>query len=158
VLTLQRRQLDLEAGTLRLDAGTTKNEDGRLVYLTPERKALLAAQLERVEALQRQLGRIIPHLFPHLGGRHRGEQIRDSRKAWSTACRKAGVPGRRLRHDFRRTAVRNMNGGVPERIEGDGTSDAGSLRPLTPREPGRSPGRRPKAGGYGSGHVGGASG
>ena len=36
VLTLQRRQLDLEAGTLRLDAGTTKNEDGRVVYLTTE--------------------------------------------------------------------------------------------------------------------------
>jgi integrase len=31
VLTLQRRQLDLEAGTLRLDAGTTKNDDGRVV-------------------------------------------------------------------------------------------------------------------------------
>jgi hypothetical protein len=35
VLTLERRQLDLEAGTLRLDHGTTKNKDGRLVYLTP---------------------------------------------------------------------------------------------------------------------------
>jgi integrase len=31
VLTLERRQLDLEAETLRLDAGTTKNDDGRLV-------------------------------------------------------------------------------------------------------------------------------
>lgn len=30
VLTLERRQLDLEAGTLRLDPGTTKNDDGRL--------------------------------------------------------------------------------------------------------------------------------
>lgn len=30
VLTLQCRQLDLEAGTLRLDASTTKNEDSRL--------------------------------------------------------------------------------------------------------------------------------
>ena len=28
VLTLERRQLDLEAGTLRLDPGTTKNDDG----------------------------------------------------------------------------------------------------------------------------------
>ena len=51
VLALERRQLDLEAGTLRLDPGTTKNDEGRLVYLTPEIKALLASQLERVEAL-----------------------------------------------------------------------------------------------------------
>ena len=34
VLMLERRPLDLEAGTLRLDTGSTKNDDGRLVYLT----------------------------------------------------------------------------------------------------------------------------
>ncbi len=39
----ERRQLDLEAGTLPLEPGTTKNDEGRLVYLTPELKALLAA-------------------------------------------------------------------------------------------------------------------
>jgi hypothetical protein len=41
VLTLERRHLDLEAGTLRLDPGMTKNAEGRIVYLTPELKALL---------------------------------------------------------------------------------------------------------------------
>lgn len=29
VLTVSRRQVDLEAGTLRLEAGSTKNRDGR---------------------------------------------------------------------------------------------------------------------------------
>jgi integrase len=117
VLVLERRQLDLDVGTLRLDAGTTKNDDGRVVYLTPELKALLAAQLVRVEGLQRRLGRIIPYLFPYLTGKRRsGERRRDFRKAWATACRLAGVPGM-LRHDLRRTAVRNMvNRGVPERV------------------------------------------
>ncbi len=117
VLALERRHLDPEAGTLRLDPGTTKNEDGRLVYLTPELTALLAAQVERVRALEREMGRIIPSLFPHLGGRRRrGQPIGDFKKAWWTACKKAGCPGM-LRHDFRRTAVRNMvNAGVPERV------------------------------------------
>lgn len=117
VLTLERRQLDLEAGTLRLEPGTTKNDEGRLVYLTPELRALLAAQVERIRAVERKTGRIIPYLFPYLSGPHRlGRRRRDFRKAWATACRDSGVPGMH-RHDFRRTAVRNMvNRGVPERV------------------------------------------
>src|SRR6266849_786300 len=72
VLTLERRQLDLEAETLRLDPGTTKNDEGRIVYLTPELKTLLGAQVGRVDTLQRETKRIIPCLFPHLTGRHQG--------------------------------------------------------------------------------------
>lgn len=117
VLTLERRHLDLEVGTLRLDPGSTKNDDGRLVYLTPELKTALVGQLERVRLLERRLGRIVPCIFPHVGrGRRAGQPRLDFRKRWLTACKKAGVPGR-LRHDFRRTAVRNMvNRGVPERV------------------------------------------
>jgi integrase len=123
VLTLERRQLDLEAETLRLDPGQTKNDDGRLVYLTPEIKALLSAQVDRVKALEKRLGRVVPYLFPHLGvkGDHvsrrlAGTQRRDFRRAWVSACKVAGLPGA-IRHDFRRTAVRNLvNEGVPERV------------------------------------------
>ncbi len=116
VLALERRQVDLDSGTLRLDPGTTKNYEGRIVYLTPALKALLAAQLERVERLSKQTRQIIPYLFPHLTGRRAGTQRGDFREAWTTACKKAGVPGM-LRHDLRRTAVRNMvNLGVPERV------------------------------------------
>jgi len=117
VLALERRQLDLEAGTLRLEPGTTKNDEARTVYLTPELDALLITQLERVDRLSKRIKRIVPYLFPHLGGRRRcGERRGDFRKAWETACKNAGVPGK-LRHDFRRTAVRNMvNAGVPERV------------------------------------------
>jgi integrase len=117
VLLLERRQLNLEAGTLRLDAGSTKNDDGRIVYLTAEVELALREQVARVDALQRRLGRIIPWLFPNLRGRLRvGQPRRDIRSAWKTACKQAGVPSR-IPHDFRRTAVRNMvNAGVPERV------------------------------------------
>jgi integrase len=116
VLTLERRQLDLDVGTLRLEPGTTKNDDGRVVYLTPELKVLLAAQVERVRGMEREEGQIIPYLFPHLRGRHKGKRIQDFKRVWRAACVKAGCPSM-LRHDFRRTAVRNMvNVGVPERV------------------------------------------
>jgi integrase len=116
VLTLERRQLDLETGTLRLEPGTTRNDHGRVVYLTPELRALIGTQLERVRSLEREMGQIIPYLFPHLRGPHRGKRLQNFKKAWKTACVKAGCPGM-LRHDFRRTAVRNMvNLAVPERV------------------------------------------
>jgi integrase len=107
VLKLEWRQVDLQQGTLRLDPGTTKNDDGRVVYLTSELKTMFAAQREVVRTLERRLGHAIPYVFVHVGKHHEGKRIQDFKKAWKTACRKAGCPGKR-RHDFQRTAVRNM--------------------------------------------------
>jgi integrase len=106
VLSLEQRQLDLQAGTLTLDPGQTKNGEGRVVRLTPELKVLLT-EVGRVKALEKEMKRIIPALFPHLSGRFTGHPRRDFRRAWATACRRAGCPGM-LRPDLRRTAVRNM--------------------------------------------------
>ena len=39
---------------------------------------------------------------------HDGQAIVDFRKAWKSACKKAGVPGR-LFHDLRRSAVKNLD-------------------------------------------------
>jgi integrase len=114
VLMLERRQLDLKAGTLRLD--TSKNGEPRTVCLTPELKAMLGAQVERVDRLSRKIGRIIAPLFPHPRWRRAGEPRRGFRKRWRSVCKKAGVPGRLL-HDFRRTAVRNLERrGVPRSV------------------------------------------
>jgi hypothetical protein len=46
------RNVDLDAGTIRLDAGITKNDEGRIVYMTPEIKALLSARVARVRTLK----------------------------------------------------------------------------------------------------------
>jgi integrase len=116
VLAIRRANVDLGAGMLRLDSGTTKNKSGRVAYCTPALRDAIAAQLARIEAWQRRAGRVTPYLFTHLEGRHQGKRIGDFVRAWKSACRRAGQSGK-LRHDFRRTAVRGMvNAGVPERV------------------------------------------
>ena len=116
VMSLQLSQIDLEAGTLRLEPGTTKNQEGRVVYMTPELKALVSAQIGRVKLLSRRLGRVLPQLFAHLHGCYTGRPVYDFRKAWSHACERVGLVGM-LRHDFRRSAVRNMErAGVPRSV------------------------------------------
>ena len=111
VLPLQWRQVDFQAGTVRLEPGTTKNKDGRSFYLPPELRTCLEAQRAATEAVQRQTGRIIPWVF-HC----EGTPMKSFWKAWKTACKAAGAPGR-IPHDFRRTAVRNLErAGVPRSV------------------------------------------
>ncbi len=111
VLLLTWAQVDFRGGVVRLEPGTTKNREGRTFPMFPELRALLEAQLAYTEMVQRKRACIVPWVF------HRdGKPIRSFRKAWKTACREAGRPGR-IPHDFRRTAVRNMvRMGIPERV------------------------------------------
>ncbi len=102
VLTMTWNRVDFQAGTVRLEPGTTKNDEARVFFLAPELKACLEAQRAATDAAQRETGAIVPWVF-HRGGR----PIKDFRTAWTNACKAAGVPGR-IVHDFRRTAVRNL--------------------------------------------------
>jgi integrase len=60
VLTLQWRQVDFKAGIVRLDPGSTKNQEGRPFVMTPELRATLEAQRAVTEAKQKKTGSVIP--------------------------------------------------------------------------------------------------
>lgn len=109
LLSRQWRHVDFANGWIRLDPGESKNGEGREFPFTPELRSVLEAQRDRVRAFGMRTGRVIPWLFCH----NDGSPIQDFRGAWANACKAAGVPGR-LVHDFRRTAVRNLErAGVP---------------------------------------------
>ena len=111
VQTLQWRQVDIAAGEVRLDPGTTKNRQGRTFPFTDELRDVLLQQTEFADDLRRTSGTICPWVF-HRNGR----PIKSFRVAWRNACIKAGCPGR-LVHDLRRTAVRNMvRSGISEPV------------------------------------------
>jgi integrase len=102
-------RVDLENGIVRLEVGETKNDEARTVYLDDELRKVFHRQREA----QKQAQTLTPFVFPSVYG---NGPIRQFYKAWATACEKAGV-GKRLFHDFRRTAVRNMvRSGTPEAV------------------------------------------
>jgi len=109
ICTLTWRQVDLEQGIVRLEPGEAKNDEARTVYLDQELKEVFIEQWYR----RKKLGSALPYVFLNEKGTDR---VKRFDKAWKTACNKAGI-GKRLFHDFRRTAVRNMlRAGVPERV------------------------------------------
>lgn len=99
---LRWAQVDVAAGFVRLEPGTTKNRDGREFPLIPELRALLERRLALTKRLERARARVIPLVF-HRAGR----PIKSLRRSWRTACKEAGRPGA-IPHDLRRSAVRNL--------------------------------------------------
>jgi integrase len=106
---LKWNQVDLDNGIVRLETGDTKNDEGRTVYLDDELQGVFHGQWE----LRKKSRKLTPFVFPNEDGT---ERIRDFRGSWQKACKNAKI-GKRLFHDFRRTAVRNMiRSGIPERV------------------------------------------
>lgn len=109
IANLKWKEVDLMQRTARLEAGQTKNDGGRTVYLDDELHTVFLA----LQAARKTREIISPYVFVNEAGTNR---IYEIRWAWKRACKNAKIGGR-LFHDFRRTAVRNMiRAGIPERV------------------------------------------
>jgi integrase len=93
------RQVDLWALEIRLDPGTTKNREGRILPIYGDMVEWLKIEKE----IRDQNYPDCPYVF-----RRGNKPIKNFRKSWKTACALAGVPNLII-HDLRRTAVRLMS-------------------------------------------------
>lgn len=117
ILSLRWESVDLLTRQVRLNAGETKNGEGRLIPLGDELLEALKSQLHlrniMVPECQLVFFRIIktkenpvPRWLP----------IGDFRKVWESACVQSGLTGL-IFHDLRRSAIRNLvRAGVQEQV------------------------------------------
>jgi integrase len=100
-------QVDFADNLLRLDPGTTKNDEGRTIPLFGEIRSALKQWRTYTESRWPGLAWIC---------HYKGKPITEYKRAWKTALKRVGLEGRKF-HDFRRTGVRNLiRAGVPEAV------------------------------------------
>jgi integrase len=100
---------DLDGDVIRLRAENAKNGTARIVPCEGQLAELI--ERRRLTRSYQESGTVrLSRLIFH----RQGQPIREFRKSWATACRLAGV--KRLFHDLRRSAVRDMvRAGVPQK-------------------------------------------
>jgi integrase len=104
VWKLEWKDVDMKAGVIRLPQALSKNKDSRVLVLS----GVLMELIEKRWQL-RVLG--CPYVF-HVNG----QRLRNWRRTWHTACKKAGLDGTYF-HDLRRTVVRNLvRAGVSDKV------------------------------------------
>jgi len=111
--SLRWAQVDWEAGSIRLERGTTKSGEPRSFPFTAHARLaeLLRERREETSRFERESGTVCAWVF-HRSGRQVGWYY----DGWRSACAKAGFPGR-LVHDLRRSSARNLvRAGVSERV------------------------------------------
>lgn len=105
--------IDIADYTIRFQAKNEKNRKAEAVAIPEGQIREIIDHRKAAQAYEDEEGnvRFSEYVF------HRdGLPVGDSRKAWGTACRKAGVADR-IFHDLRRTAARNLiNAGVPQAV------------------------------------------
>jgi len=101
---------DVDGDVIRLRAENAKNGEARMIPLEGELSELIERRRGAREVEINGIAMIASLIFQRTG-----QPIADFRKAWAKACKKAGI--RRLFHDLRRSACRNMlAAGVPQSI------------------------------------------
>lgn len=115
VRDLRWQDIDRKTGVLRIPAEIDKARRSRALPLPPALLAVVERRWTARSEYAKATGVLVPWVFWRIydgaprTGLGRGDAVRlvDFRKAWETACRKAGCPGLLL-HDFRRTAARTL--------------------------------------------------
>jgi integrase len=107
VLSLRWEQVSISDRQVRLDPGTTKNDEARTIPLTGELYESLRMQKEIRDT---KYPTCVWVFF------RKGKRFRSFYGSWLSACERAGVPGL-IFHDLRRSGVRNLvRVGVPEKV------------------------------------------
>jgi integrase len=107
--------VDWQRERLTLEAGETKNREGRFFPFTGSLREILEEQITATKNLEKEKGIWIEWLFhdpegnPLVMPTRRGtvKTTKYFREVWATACKASGLAGR-IPHDFRRSTARRL--------------------------------------------------